>query len=138
MSGLCLLTGINFSQSMIIQSLAVTPAHFVKEQDTVISRTFASEYPNHTVSRSSTCWPRPHLGNSLPLAPSDQIRAETAFRLVCDEDRVGLVLGRHVQVLLPSVRRSYVLRAGSTALNPSARCACSFALVCLLLALLFF
>ena len=35
---------------LIIQSLVVTPAQYVREQDTGISHTFASDYPNHTVS----------------------------------------------------------------------------------------
>ena len=75
--------------------------------------------PNHSRPRPSTRWPRPHLGNSLPLAPSDQFRTETVLLLVCDGDLVGLVLGRHVQVGLPS----HVLRADSIALTPPARCA---------------
>ena len=59
------------------------------------------------------------LGNSLPLAPSDHFRTETAFLLVCDDDQVGLV-----QVLLPdSITGFHALRADSTALTPFARCA---------------
>ena len=46
---------------LITQFLAVTPAHFDLLQTL-----------QTTWSRSSTCWPRPHLDNSLPLAPSDQ------------------------------------------------------------------
>ena len=41
---------------------------------------------------------RPHLNNSLPHAPSDQFRTETAFLLVCDGG-----LGRSVQVLLQDI-----------------------------------
>ena len=40
---------------------------------------------------------------TLPLAPSDQCRTETTSLFICDVDRVGLVLGRRVQVCLPSV-----------------------------------
>ena len=52
----------------------------------------------------STRWPRPHFGHSMPLAPSDHFRTETAFVLVCDGDLVGLVLGGHVQMLFSPAR----------------------------------
>ena len=97
------------------------------------------------------------FGNSLPHAPSDQFRPETAFLLVCDGG-----LGRYVQVLLrdfvvgfhalPLVLQPtlflctsaccfHVLRADSiavaTAVTPSARCAWSVFLPAVGYALLF-
>ena len=85
--------------------------------------------PNHSRPRPSTRWLRPHLGTSLPLAPSDQFRTETAFLLVCDGDLVGLVLGRHVQILFSSAHPPRVASTccARTASHLSACCwHCSF------------
>ena len=90
--------------------------------------------PNHSRPRTSTRWSRPHLGNSLPLAPSDQFPTETDSLLICDGDRVGLVLGRHVQVCLPNVFSTSCERTASLSPAPCVRVEI-FALIRLLLAL---
>ena len=69
---------------LFIQSLVVTPAQFLREQDTGdLAHSF--QIIQTTRSRSSTGRPRSHLGNSLP-------RTETASLLVCVDDHV--VLGK--------------------------------------------
>ena len=85
MSGLCLLTGINFT--ILTIQIPCCHACSVRQRTRRMDLAHIRFRLSKPRSRSSTCWPRPHIGNSLPLAPSDQIRTETAFLLVCDDDR---------------------------------------------------
>ena len=91
MSGLCSLIWIPHFTVLIIQFLAVTPAHFDLLQTL-----------QTTWSRSSTCWPRPHLDNSVPLAPTDQFGfrqfaagfwLETLFLFQCRALSLGTTAG---------------------------------------------
>ena len=71
-----------------------------------------AEFSIHSRPRTSTRWSHPHLGTSLSLAPSDQIRTETTSLLICDGDSVGQTRSSIFQTLSPQLALTSQLRPG--------------------------